>query len=315
MNQKKAINILKEVFKDSHVDPNHKLNFLVNNFQKEEKIEFQQLNELINIVDSIHPNNYNIKTFIGDYYLSLNKLENATGYYQQALEINQSSYSLWEQLLRIEIQLSDYQSLLVNSNKAIDLFPNQAMLYFFKAIAAYFLEDYKKASETLEDGLIYIIDNKQLKLQFYTYLAESYNELKIYDKSDYYFDNLLTLDPENPVILNNYSYYLSLRGEKLDSALRYIQKCIEMEGNSPTYLDTYAWVLYKQGNYDKAKTIISKAIELGGNDEPVILEHFGDILYRLGKKDKALEIWKEAQNKGKGTEYLEEKIRTKTLIE
>ncbi|MEJ7658772.1 MAG: hypothetical protein WKG07_03665 [Hymenobacter sp.] len=42
--------------------------------------------------------------------------------------------------------------------------------------------------------------------------------MKEYAKSDAAYDAALIADPANYGVLNNYSYYLSLRGEKLDKA-------------------------------------------------------------------------------------------------
>ena len=45
--------------------------------------------------------------------------------------------------------------------------------------------------------------------------------------------------------INNYSYYLSLREEKLEYAESLSKKSIIAEPNNSTFLDTYAWILFK----------------------------------------------------------------------
>ncbi|OQX97646.1 MAG: hypothetical protein B6I24_08070 [Bacteroidetes bacterium 4572_128] len=71
--------------------------------------------------------------------------------------------------------------------------------------------------------------------------------------------------------------------------------------------------MYKKGEFLQSLEIIKKAILHGGDKRAVILEHYGDILYKLNEKTKALEFWKKAMEKGKGSEFLEKKIKMKKL--
>ena len=74
------------------------------------------------------------------------------------------------------------------------------------------------------------------------------------------------------------------------------QKTIKAEPKNPTFLDTYAWIFYKQGNYNLARIYIDKAVSNMKEDEisEVILEHSGDIYYALKNTEKALEMWQKA---------------------
>ena len=63
--------------------------------------------------------------------------------------------------------------------------------------------------------------------------------------------------------MNNYSYTLAERGERLELALEMAKKAIEQEPDNPSYLDTIGRVYFKLGNYEKAREYISKAVEKG----------------------------------------------------
>jgi tetratricopeptide (TPR) repeat protein len=117
------------------------------------------------------------------------------------------------------------------------------------------------------------------------------------------------------MLLNNWAYYLSQRKEKLDKAEEMSLMTIEIESTNPTYLDTYAWILYQQNKLDKATEYIEKALMWGGNSNAVIVEHYGDILYKAGNTEKAQEQWEKAKTLGKGSVLLEKKIIEKRLIE
>ena len=92
----------------------------------------------------------------------------------------------------------------------------------------------------------------------------------------------LEINPKDTYVLNNYSYYLSLRNMDLDKAEAMSRKANELDPNNGNSQDTYAWILYASKKYTEAKEWIEKAILNGGEKNAVILEHYGDILFKLG---------------------------------
>ena len=102
----------------------------------------------------------------------------------------------------------------------------------------------EEAISYLENGLNYVVQNPNLKLEFYLQLAAAYHITKDHQQSDAYFDKALTINSENATALNNYAYYLSERGEKLEKALSLTQKSNSLSPNNPIFLDTWAWVLF-----------------------------------------------------------------------
>lgn len=144
--------------------------------------------------------------------------------------------------------------------------------------------------------------------------GDAYHKTGKNHESDSVFDIILSKDKDYIAVLNNYSYFLAQRGEKLDKALEMSSRLITLEGDKPSYLDTHAWVLFKKGDFNKALEFINKAISMDSKNS-VYLEHKGDILYKLDKTSEAVEMWELAKSTGKGSDLLEEKIETKKLIE
>ena len=109
------------------------------------------------------------------------------------------------------------------------------------------------------------------------------------------YNTALTYNEKNVYVLNNYSYYLALRGENLNIAKDMIVKCNELTADNPnaSFLDTYAWVLYKLEEYSLAKIQIVKAIDLQKNSA-TLFDHYGDILDKLGLVNDALVQWKKS---------------------
>ncbi len=129
------------------------------------------------------------------------------------------------------------------------------------------------------------------------------------------YEKALEINPDNSYTLNNYSYYLSLRGENLEKAERMSKRSIQLDPGNPSSEDTYAWILFKLKKYRDAQTWIEKAISHNKNGSAVQIEHYGDILYHVGQKEKALQQWQKAISFGKASGKLELKINAKKYIE
>ena len=143
-------------------------------------------------------------------------------------------------------------------------------------------------------------------------LGDAYNGLKEYQKSDKAYEEALGVDPNNSLILNNYSYYLALRKENLDKAEKMSALLIKNNPTNASFLDTYAWVLFMKGNYKEAKKVMEKAIA-GGDATATHFEHFGDILFQLNDIDAAIEQWQKARSLSIHHELLDKKIENKKL--
>jgi len=189
------------------------------------------------------------------------------------------------------------------------------VVYALNAVAALQLEKYDEALQVLEKGEPYLTDNQNMKIQFEIYKAEANYKLDRVEQAFKAFDEVIRLDPDNFMALNNYAYYLSLRGQDLEKAERLSSKAVQANPDNPTYLDTHAWVLFKRKNYTEAKAFMETALEKGGSENAVLVEHYGDILYMMGNKNEALEYWKKAKALGDGSEVLGRKIKESRYID
>jgi tetratricopeptide (TPR) repeat protein len=271
--------------------------------------------DLCAILVEVHPNDAQAHAIYGDFLYRDKNLEKARDEFRKAVSLNKEKYGLWSQLLIIESQLGDYEAMLKDSKEAIELFPNQPIAYLLNGIANLQAKNYKQAAEILEEGKEFVIADKNLLSEFYSNLGEAYHQLGNNNTSDEYFEEALKADPDNVFVLNNYSYYLSLRSEKLERAKEMSRRSNDLEPNNSSYQDTYGWILYQMGDYAGAKEWLQKALDNGGKNNSVILEHFGDVLYKLGDREKALDFWNDAKTKGQGSDLLDRKVTEKKLFE
>ena len=249
----------------------------------------------------------------GDIQTLTNQKKEARNTYLQALRYDNSKFQIWQQVVLIDAELNQTDSLLIHTDRALELFPNQASLWFYNGVAQLLRKQPQKGVKSLEYGRKLVADNTELLGQFDAQLGDAYHELHENEKSDAAYDAALISDPNNVQVLNNYSYFLSLRGEKLDKAKQMSGKVVKQFPANDTYLDTYAWVLYKLKDYAGAKANLEKAL-LTTKDASVI-EHYGDVLYQLGEQDKAVAEWQRARKIGPTSELLERKLKDRKLYE
>ena len=122
-------------------------------------------------------------------------------------------------------------------------------------------------------------------------LAMIYNGMQSHELSDSLYERALELKPDDPLINNNYSYAFATRGIQLERALKMVQISIAADSLNSSYLDTIGWVHFMLGNYKEAKLYLEKAIEVGG-ESAVMLDHLADTESKLGNKERAIELWK-----------------------
>jgi tetratricopeptide (TPR) repeat protein len=242
-------------------------------------------------------------------------LVKAKEYYKTALDCDSKNYVTLYQITMCCLDLREYQEAIEYSERALSLYPEQPLFYFFNGLAYYNINDYEKTITVLEKGRK-LSANKDLTANFDMSIGDTYIILKNHKKAYEAYDRVLRTDPNNISVLNNYAYYLSLDNQDLERALEMSAKTIKAEPKNATYLDTYAWVLYKLGRYQEAKKYMDKVFKYDKNPNGTNYEHYGDILYKLGDKKNAVKNWKKAKKAGdEVSEFLDQKIKDEKLYE
>lgn len=116
------------------------------------------------------------------------------------------------------------------------------------------------------------------------------------------YESLLTKMPNNMGILNNLAYMLAEEDVRLAEALEYARRAYETRPNEPGFLDTYSYVLYKNGRFAEAAEFLQSALqqyELNKVSAPAeVYEHLGMIKEELGSGTEALSAYKQALEVG-----------------
>ncbi len=178
----------------------------------------------------------------------------------------------------------------------------------YYAMAAMELKDYQVADAELKKAMILAGNDNELKVQVMSMQGDLKYRMKDYDACYGYYEEALALSPDDPLLLNNYSYFLAEAGRDLKKALRMAERVMQLDGENPTYIDTYAWVLYKLGKYREAHREMLRILVNGEEHDPELLEHMGFIKMKLGKCSEAVSFWRKALEGDSTKKYLEEEI-------
>ncbi|MCF8275358.1 MAG: tetratricopeptide repeat protein [Flavobacteriales bacterium] len=306
---------LKKAFASPSLNIDNKIQVMMSYYNLTEGDDklLSQAYELLDLLTTAHPTDAKAFAMKADFLLRDGRLKESRDSFYETVKLDSSRFMVWSQLINTSYELRDFTAMEADSKVAMELFPNQGSLYLMNGIANNALKDYNQAAAALSVGEVFTRSDTYLNVQLLSVLADVYNNMKQYNESDDAFEKAIKKDPNNPLILNNYSYFLSLRNENLQRAEEMSKKSNLLQPRQASYEDTYAWILYQQGKFESALEWILKAMEHGGSQSGVIIEHYADILYKMGETTKAMEEWKRALELGDHSDELLDKIEGKKL--
>lgn len=267
---------------------------------------------LIEVLTDKYPEELKVRALSSDYYMITKNYEAAQKEFDIILAKDKSKYQIWEQALHLDFILRDMESMYSRSKEASLLFPNVIELYRFLVPSAYSTNNYTDVVEAVDYVAPLLFNDQPTLIEFLTMQGDALHKLNRHHESDSVYEMVLYKDSENVFVLNNYAYFLAERSEKLNRALELSTKLVELESNNSVYIDTHAWVLFKNQDYEKALVFIEKAISLDENN-PVYYDHKGDILFKLNKIEQAVNAWKNSLEYGNDSIEIQQKINNKSI--
>lgn len=280
------------------------------------KTDTKVVNPLFTTLFDQHPHNAQLNFLYGSVLLLQENEAEAMKQFELYTTAEPENPAGWEQMLRIALPDSLDKVISITEN-ALKYLPNEYQFYFYLGASKYQQEKYQEALNVFEEGLEAMgEETPPMKSDFYGQVGDLNYHLGNKEVAFENYEKALKLNPQNLGVLNNYSYFLSVNGEKLDRAEQMSGITVKAEPTNATFLDTYGWVLFKQGAYTMAKIYIENAVKYSEDDPSAeVLEHYGDVLYKVGEKEEALEQWKKAKELGGDSKTLEKKIKRKKYIE
>jgi len=125
--------------------------------------------------------------------------------------------------------------------------------------------------------------------------GSTYEREKRYTEAEEQFKKVLASDPEHASALNYLGYMLADQNMKLEEALSYIKRAVDLDPANGAYLDSLGWAYFRLGKYDLAEENLLKASQKI-NTDPTVHDHLGDLYQKTGRLKLAAANWERALN-------------------
>ena len=251
-------------------------------------------------------------------YMELKKMpkENINRVLEDVLEKAPDNAAARLQLIADAWERKDYDRVVTLCSAARQYNPDEMAFYYYQGVALSQQDKTDEALDTFKNGISVINEQSSPDIvsDFYAIMGDLLHEKGDKQQAFAAYDSCLQWKPDNLGCLNNYAYYISESGGNLSKAEEMSYKTIKAEPKNATFLDTYAWILFRQERYAEAKIYIEQTLQCDSDSSAVIVEHAGDIYAKCGDIDKAVELWSEALKKSPDNELLARKARQRKYI-
>ena len=259
-------------------------------------------------------------------YMSLKKMpQDSIGrVLQHALRIAPDNAAARLQLVSYAWQAEDRDRVIELCRDARQYNPDEMAFYYYQGIAYYQKGQLDESLDAFQNGIGVINQQSDPAIvsDFYAVMGDIMHQKGMDREAFAAYDSCLQWKDDNIGCLNNYAYYLSIKGQQLDKAEQMSYRTIKAEPKNATYLDTYAWILFMQKRYSEARIYIDQTLQNDSDSSAVLLEHAGDIYYHAGDTEKAVALWTlslekatdDSEIKGPRKQVLIRKIKLKKYL-
>lgn len=248
-------------------------------------IDLPGVDSLFLTVATMHPTAPEVYDLHADYLSAIGRDSSALVQILFAVDLKPSEKKYWGKSLSLAAQTDNFPKVLQLAEAAKRLHPSLSDIYLTTAYVYAKQEKKDSVEMAYKDALQNIEPNEvNLRSRIYGYLGDNYYEMGRKEDAYASYDEALKYNDKNYSVLNNYAYFLCLDGGDLNKAETMAAKVIQQYPDEPTYLDTYAWIYYLQGNYMLAKFYQQRAIDKAGDHPSAdLVLHYDAILKALGE--------------------------------
>ena len=304
---------LKKAIKAEGLNIDQRMEILMR-LQNNKNIVLSEITELVDFMVNTYPKEAKAHAIKGDHYFKLIRPLIAIESYKNAVNCDPNLYQIWTQIISLEYENEQWDSLFVDSEKSLTYFPTQPLVYFLCGVAANKLLLFDKAKECLSAGLDFLVNDISLEAEINSQLGISYFGLKQNELGFQKFEKSLQLAPRNNIMIQTFAMQLARNQIDFPKANKLLDNLLLLDSGDAKSLSFKGRVLFYEKKYSEALDTLLRALKLLENDS-VINDYLGDTYYFLGQISKASDFWLKAKLLGSKNNYLERKINTKTYHE
>ena len=260
---------------------------------------------------AIEPDFVVARTLLGDIHADLDQKEQALADYDAVPNTSPLKPAAEIQAAVTLHELNRKDEAIARLDALIKADPRNYDAYLTKGNLLRFAEDYAKANKAYTSALALIAKPEARHWALYYSRAITYERQKQWPKAEADFRKAMSLDEDQPLVLNYLGYSFVERGENLDEAMQLIRRAVELRPNDGYIVDSLGWAHYQLGEYIEAVKHLERAVELKPSD-PLINDHLGDAYWQAGRRTEARFQWQHAKDSDPDAELLatiEEKLK------
>ncbi|TAL04820.1 MAG: tetratricopeptide repeat protein [Verrucomicrobia bacterium] len=221
---------------------------------------------------------------------------NAIDYFKKAILLRPAFQQAYYDLAAAQIAARKPDDALATLSDSRVRFRQTFTVEFLDAMANVERKDFNHAVEKFNTAEVIAkaTETNRLNEQFYFQFGAACERKGDLPQAERCFQEALRIAPDFAEALNYLGYTWADRGEKLEQAYDYIRRALKMQADNGAYLDSMAWVLFKQGRLNDALEYILKAVAKNEEPDATLYDHLGDIYAALKQLPEARKAWKKS---------------------
>jgi len=221
-------------------------------------------------------------------YSQTQRQEKAVLEFEAALSIDSLYEDVWKELCFFYLTSKDKENAIACVARYTAALPGSSAGWRFSGYAFNMKKEYEQAVHSLKKA----VNIDSLDHFAWFELGSAFERQKKIDEAANAFRKVLKINPGDSHASNYLGYMWAENGMMLDSAKQLIEDALLKEPQNGAFLDSYAWVFYKLGDYEKAHHYLKEALKHIKEDDPVLYEHLGDVLFKLENYKEARDAYK-----------------------
>lgn len=309
-----------------------------------------QRNRILSMFSKIqetNPGEAQVHFYYGAYLEEIDSIRDAIEQYRFSVDLDPTQEQAWFELVKNLARVENSEEVIQQSALAHHRFPSNHYFSLVGAGALMELERNEEALAVVDSALAIGSDNNTILSHLYTVRADIFHKLGNLDSTLASYNKAIEFNAENLMALNNAAYFMAVGERDLDRAEVYASLACGEEPENSTFLDTFAWIMFKKREYCRAKEYIDRTLsaylneqasgeedneteaestvptsplefdidrDLTKIDTADVLEHAGDIYFMNGDHHSAVRFWEAAFRLDPDNELLQRKVTHRTYF-
>lgn len=299
-----------------------------------DSVKEPEIRRLFKVLEDDHPDEPQLHNMYGSYLQFRNDIPGAIEQFDYSVNLDPENSDSWNMRIGAYASQNKPEEIERVTGEFLAYFPENREMRFLQALSMALQGRSKQGVDSIAALTPQSDQSKYWASAIYEIYSVEVQKTEGPDSAMVYLEKAIAIKSDNYSAMNNLAYIMAENNRDLDRAEMYAMLATASDSSNPTFIDTYAWVLFRKNELEKARAEIDKAMRLLGvlppqegeripemSDEIRALQltwelydHAGDIHYLTGDPDGALEFWEKALESQPDNEIIKKKVTHKAYI-